>query len=70
MAFGALAVSGAAKKLEAGDCLKLAMCGNRQPDKGRQRKNNVSKIPHAYYGCQKDNKCSMKFFSDIVVTLS
>jgi hypothetical protein len=38
------------------------MCGNRQPDKGSQRKNNVSKIPHAYYGCQKNNLCSIKSF--------
>lgn len=62
MALRTLTVGSATKKLKAGHGFQLAMCGNWQPNEGRQGENDVSKAPHAYYGCQKANKCSIKDF--------
>ena len=70
MTLGTLTLGSATKKLKSGHGFELAMCGNWQPDEGCQCENDVSKVPHAYYGCQKANKCSIKDFPLGVITVS
>lgn len=61
MTLEVLTLGSATKKLKAGHGFELAMCGNWQPNEGCQGENDVPKTPHSYYGCQKANKCSIKY---------